>query len=196
MWDQRYAETEHAYGTAPNDFLASQADALASPVLELASGQGRNLVWIAEQGHEAHGVDASSVGVSRSLQLAEERGVSVVAVAEDLATFDLGEACWGSIVSIFAHLPPSLRPDVHARVVRALRPGGHLILEAYTPAQLAFKTGGPPVLPMLYTADMLRKDFAGLEFLRIEEFEREVHEGRYHHGRAAVVQVLARKPSR
>jgi len=194
LWDQRYSEAEHAYGTAPNTFLASVADQLpAGPALCLASGQGRNAVFLAERGHAVTAVDLSQVGLDRSQELAAARGVAITTVCGDLSAYDLGEARWSVIVLIFAHMPPSFRRDLHQRCVRALAPGGLLVLEAYTPRQLAHGTGGPPVAPMLYEPEQLREDFAGLQLERLEELEREVAEGQYHNGLGAVVQVLARR---
>lgn len=194
MWDERYDSEGWAYGLEPNDFLRASVRVLQSPVLCLASGEGRNAVWLAEQGLEVHGVDGSDVGVNKTLKLAAERRVVVRAVHADLADFDLGEARWGSIVAIFAHLPPPLRQQVAARCVAALRPGGTYVSELYTPRQLPLKTGGPPVAAMLYEPEDVRQELAGLVFDRLEEVERDVVEGRYHTGRAATVQVVARKP--
>jgi hypothetical protein len=193
MWDARYGEDGFAYGTDPNGFLVEVADQLTGPVLCLASGEGRNVVWLAERGLQVHGVDVSAVGVEKTLRLAEARGVTVTAEVADLATWPLGSARWGSIVAVFAHLPPPVRVRVHEQLADALVPGGALAMEMYTPRQLALKSGGPPVLPMLYTEDIVRAEIVGLTFERLAEVEREVIEGRYHTGRGAVLQVLARK---
>lgn len=195
MWDDRYSEEGFAYGLAPNDFLASQVGLLRSPVLSLCSGEGRNEVWLAQQGLEVHSLDASAVGVRKTLALAQERGVTVHAQVGDLAGFALGEARWGGVVAIFAHLPQPLRAQVHAGIVRALRPGGVLLLEAYTPRQLKHRTGGPQAAPMLYEPEDLAAELRGLTLERCAEVERDVVEGRYHTGRAAVVQVIGRRPA-
>lgn len=196
MWDDRYSQPGFAYGTEPNDFLRRYADRLpAGPVLCLAEGEGRNAVWLAARGDlEVHAVDGSEVGVRKTHELAAEHGVMVQATHADLADFSLGEGLWAGIVSIWCHLPAPLRRQVHAAVVRALRPGGVLLLEAYTPRQLTFRTGGPPVLSMLFEPDEVREELAGLELERFEELEREVQEGAYHRGHSAVLQVVGRKP--
>jgi hypothetical protein len=98
------------------------------------------------------------------------------------------------IVSIFAHMPPLVRRDLHHRVVVALKPGGMFLLEAYTPQQVGRGTGGPSTPELTMTIDALRVELAGLELLHAEELEREVVEGPGHTGSAAVVQVIARKP--
>src|SRR5690606_33931460 len=102
-------------------------------------------------------------------------------------------AAWAAVASIFCHLPKSIRAPLHAAVVRGLRPGGVFILEAYTPRQYGRGTGGPPSVELMVSLEDLADELAGLEFLHAQELEREVLEGVYHHGLAAVVQLLARR---
>lgn len=196
-WDERYAGEEFFYGTAPNDFLKEQAHRLPpnAEVLCLGEGEGRNAVHLATLGHRVSAVDGSSVGLAKMGRLARERGVQVTAVVADLADYDPGEARWDCITSIWCHLPSTLRRVVHAKCVRALRPGGLFLLEAYTPDQLRYRTGGPPDVDYLLSRAAAESELAGLEPLVLQELEREVHEGRSHGGRSAVVQVVARKPA-
>jgi SAM-dependent methyltransferase len=195
MWEQRYGVDHYHYGTAPNDFLREQIDSLPDgPVLCLAEGEGRNAVFVAGTGREVHSVDLTEAGVAKTQRLARVRGVLVNAVAADLATYDIGHEQWAAVVSIFAHMPPHVRRDLHGRVVAALRPGGVFLLEAYTPDQIGRGTGGPAVPEMTMTLDLLRGELAGLDFLHALETERVVVEGPGHTGMGAVVQVIARKP--
>lgn len=194
MWDQRYAADGFFYGTEPNDFLRQEVARLPrGELLCLGDGEGRNGVWLATQGHAVTSVDLSAVGLAKARLLAQQRGVAIATVHADLATFDLGEARWHAVVSIFCHLPSALRRDVYARVVRSLRPGGVVLLESYTPAQLGRGTGGPPVADMMVDLATLRADFAGLEVLLGVERERDVHEGTGHRGASSVVQFVAKK---
>lgn len=195
QWDERYGGGEYVYGTAPNDLLVAMAGRIPpGRVLCLAEGQGRNATFLAARGYDVTGVDSSAVGLQMARQLAESRGLKITTVVADLATFDPGIACWEGIVSIFCHLPSAIRRPVLQRMVRALRPGGVLILEAYTPDQLRFGTGGPPIPDLLATLADLREDLAGLNLDHAVEIEREVVEGRLHTGRAAVVQIVATAP--
>jgi len=195
MWDERYDTEEYVYGTEPNDFLAEQAKVLApGRVLCIAEGEGRNAVWLAQQGHEVTAVDGSAVGLAKARRLAAKCGVQVNTVHAELAEFVIEPRSWDLIVSIFGHLPPSLRREVHGRCAAGLRPGGRMILEAYTPRQLRHGTGGPPTAELMMTAEALRGEFPGLEFHLLEERERPVHEGRGHDGTAAVVQLVAVRP--
>ena len=196
MWDQRYGEPGLAYGTEPNEFLAANAARYLpakGEILSLGEGEGRNAVFLAGLGFRVTGVDSSGVGLEKANALAEKMGVRLQTVVADLGTFDLGVERWDGIVSIWCHTPSALRARLHRSVVAALRPGGVLLLESYTPAQLEYKTGGPPTADYLMTLVAAREELAGLELLEAGEKIREVHEGKYHDGLSAVLQVVARK---
>ncbi len=195
MWDERYAGDEFVYGTEPNSFLVEVAARLpkGGEVLCLGEGEGRNAVWLARQGFRVTGIDASAVGLVKAARWAAEQGVKIETVHANLAEADLGEARWDGIVSIFCHLPPALRQQVHRQVVRALRPGGVFLLEAYTPRQLEFGTGGPPSAEMMMDLVSLGDELSGLSIEHGDELVREVHEGRFHFGTGAVVQLIASK---
>ncbi len=198
QWDARFSAEDYVYGTEPNGFLMEVAPSLPpapARLLSLGEGEGRNGVYLASRGYQVTAVDASAVGLRKAERLAAERGLSLTTVVSDLDAFSIAPGAWDVVVSIFCHLPMPLRRDVFRRAVEGLRPGGMFVLEAYTPAQLALRTGGPPVRELLYTAEELREDLAGLELPILREREREVVEGRLHTGRAAVVQVLGRRPS-
>jgi SAM-dependent methyltransferase len=196
IWDQRYATEDYVYGTEPNEFLAETIRGLdcAGRALCLAEGEGRNAVFLAGRGYEVHAVDASSVGLAKAERLARERGVTIVTEAANLDGYRMNPVDWDLIVSIFCHVPRPVRQALHREVVTALRPGGRLVLEAYTPAQLALGTGGPPDAALMMTLAELREELAGLDFEEAREIERDVREGKLHTGRGAVVQLLARKP--
>ena len=194
MWEAKYDTDLYVYGTDPNDFLrASVAQLPTGAALCLAEGEGRNAVFLAESGFEVHSVDLTEAGVAKTLRLAQDRGVQVHASVGDLATFDIGLQRWDLIVSIFAHIPPAVRRDLHRRAVAALKPGGVLVLEAYTPDQIGRGTGGPSVAEMTMSLAALADELAPLQFQHAMELERDVIEGAGHTGVGAVVQVIARK---
>lgn len=196
MWNERYAATFASYGTEPNDYLREVVARIPEgPVLCLAEGEGRNAVFVAQHGHPTTAVDLSDVGLANATRLAAERKVSITTVVADLAAYDLGVEKWAGIVSIWAHVPIALRAPLHAACVRALRPGGAFVLEAYTPRQLTRPgKGGPTDVAMLMTPEALREELAGLRIERCTEVERDVSEGTYHQGPSTTVQVLAFKP--
>jgi SAM-dependent methyltransferase len=195
MWDDRYSEPGYAYGSEPNDFLVSVVERIPpGPVLCLAEGEGRNAVFLASRGHAVTAVDASAIGLGKARSLAAERKVTIETVCSDLADYTITPDHWAGIVCIWCHLPGALRERVHRAAAAGLRSGGVIVLEAYTPAQLALGTGGPKVSELLYTRELLERDFEGLEWIIARETEREIHEGKYHGGRSAVVQLVGRKP--
>lgn len=196
MWDERFASEEYAYGTEPNDFLVANATRIPSGrVLCLADGEGRNGVWLAQQGYDVTAVDLSTVGLEKARKLAASRNVSIKTIHADLAEFNIAPNEWDGIVAIFCHLPPPIRHRLFQQAVAGLHPNGVFLLEAYTPKQLEFKTGGPNSLELLMTRGALQDDLSGLDFVIAQEVEREIHEGRFHNGRSATVQILASKPT-
>lgn len=193
MWNERYATDEYVYGTEPNTFLAEHAKSLRGPVLSLCEGEGRNAVYLASLGLDVLGVDSSEVGLVKAQKLAATRGVKIRTLAADLADYNPPATEFGAVVSIFAHLPSVVRRRLYPLVERALKPGGLLLLEAYTPSQLGRNTGGPKDPDMLMSVAKLRAEFPGLEVVLARELDREVIEGRLHSGLASVVQCIARK---
>jgi len=194
-WDGRYNSDDYFFGTEPNTFLTEVTDRLPpGRALFLADGEGRNSVYLARKGWECTSMDASRVGNQKAQALANQAGVTIETVHADLRDYDIGHEEWDVVVSIFCHLPPALRRDVHRRVVAGLKPGGAVVLEAYRPEQLQYGTGGPPDETLMISEDVLREDFAGLQVEHCVQAVRNVTEGRGHTGRAAVVQFLAIKP--
>jgi len=195
MWNERYSDVDYVYGKLPNEYLANVIDKLPrGKVLCLAEGEGRNAVFLAENGFSVTAVDSSDVGLKKAEKLASERNVNIKTVHADLADFRIDREGYDVVVSIFCHVPPVTRKALHKQVVDGLRPGGFLVLEAYTPEQLQYKTGGPPTKDPMMTLKELKDEFSGLQFIHGEELVRKVVEGKYHTGKGAVVQVLARKP--
>jgi len=204
MWDERYSEDGFAYGTEPNTFLKESLQRLqddflfrdAPPTcLMLAEGEGRNAVYMAQLGFQVTGVDISQVGLDKAQRLAKSRGVKITTVLADLSDYDLGHEQWDIIVGISCHLPPAIREKVLSAIPFALKPNGAVIFETYTPDQLKFKTGGPSEANMMYSAEIFRQAFGNGQLVveRNEESVRDVVEGKYHKGKAAVVQFVGRK---
>ncbi|TWU38275.1 SAM-dependent methyltransferase [Novipirellula artificiosorum] len=191
-WNERYSTPGFAYGTEPNDFLTSVAHRLPlGPVLSLAEGEGRNAVYLAKLGFDVTAVDQSEVGLEKALEFACDQDVSIKTVQADLRDYVIQPNSWSAIISIFCHLPESIRVSLHSSVATGLRSGGMFVLEAYTPEQCGRGTGGPPTPDLMMSLSGLHKELAGLEFLHGCELKREVVEGRYHTGVGSVVQILA-----
>jgi SAM-dependent methyltransferase len=194
MWDERFSLAEPLFGTRPNVYLEQQAARLKTGgrVLVPGDGYGRNGHWLARQGFAVHAVDLSPVGVERSRKTASEAGLTLMIEQADLVTWNWPVAAFDAVATIFLHLPPDMRGKVHPAMLHALKPGGILIFEAYSPEQLQFQTGGPKDVSLLYTADLLRKDFASAEVLELEEVNVHMDEGPKHCGMSAVVHGVFR----
>ncbi|MCT8985250.1 class I SAM-dependent methyltransferase [Shewanella phaeophyticola] len=198
MWDQRYNEAGFVYGVEPNDFLKSECSRIpkGGRVLCLAEGEGRNAVFLAKQGYKVTAVDQSPVGLKKAQAFAAECGVEMTTVVADLSHYDLGQNVWDGIVSISAHVPPSLRKDLHQQAVNALKTNGIFILEAYTERHIYMTGIGrlPPSSKELFMSlEALETELKGLDFLVGIEVERHISEGKYHQGDSAVVQIVGCK---
>ena len=194
MWDERYSTKEYAYGKDPNQFLEENYKSIPKgKVLSLAEGEGRNAVFLARQGYSVTAVDGSEVGLGKAAKLAEENGVEIELIHADLNEYDIGENKWDGIVSIFYPLPSALRKPLYKKVAAGLKPGGVFLLEAYRPEQLQYGTGGGDSADTMTSKESLLHDLAGLKFIHLIELERNVVEGIYHTGLAAVVQAIAVK---
>lgn len=198
MWNERYNEAEYVFGTEPNDFLRQVFENIPAGgnVLCLAEGEGRNAVFLAEQGYKVTAMDLSEVGLNKALRLASDKGVDIKIEVADLADYQFGEAQWDGIVSIWAHLPESVRQYVHTQITPALKPAGVFILEAYTEQQLTMDAvGGPPATQKerFGSLAILRTELADLEELIGTEKLRMISEGKRHQGLSAVVQYLGKK---
>ncbi|MEZ4695415.1 MAG: class I SAM-dependent methyltransferase [Rhodothermales bacterium] len=195
MWDDRYSQAEFVYGTEPNDFLRDNARKIPGPdVISLAEGEGRNAVFLAGLGFNVTGVDSSRVGLDKAQRLAKVRSVKITTVQSDLADFDFGVEKFDGLVSVFCHLPTALNRSVFKMAIRSLRPGGIVVLEAYSPRQLDYGTGGPPNIELLHSVEEWKQILDGFEFELAHEVVRMIEEGEYHKGQSSVVQIIARKP--
>ena len=195
MWDERYSHSDLVYGEAPNDFLQSQIIRLPPGinVFVPADGYGRNGIWLAKQGFRVHTVDLSPVGVERARKAAAAAGVTMKMEVADLVSWQWPLDAFDAVVAIFFHIPSAVRPKIHASMLGALKPGGLVILQAFTPAQLQFTSGGPKQVDLLYTAESLRHDFADAEIVLLEEQVTQLNEGHLHSGPGAVVQAVFRR---
>jgi SAM-dependent methyltransferase len=195
-WEKRYAAADYLYGTEPNAFLEAQAGLLpkGGKALAIADGEGRNGVWLAEQGLDVLSVDFSPTAQAKAKALAERRGVAVRFVRADVTAWDWPTAEFDVIAVIFIQFcGPAERRRIFAGVRQALKPGGLLLLQGYRPEQIAYGTGGPSEVENLYTEDMLREEFGGFARLDIKAHDSVVSEGSRHSGMAAVIDLVGWK---
>lgn len=204
IWSKRYedAGADYLFGTEPNRFLAHRSALLGTgqTALSIADGEGRNSVWLAEQGLKVTAIEIAPVAVEKARRLAAGRQVEVNFVLADMLATDWPpkelEASFDWVIGIFIQFVNGADRERQFAVMKQLtRPGGHILLQGYTPKQLEYKTGGPSAIENLYTPEYLQAAFAGWTIEELVEYEDEISEGIAHKGRSALIGIIARKPA-
>ena len=195
-WQKRFATPGYVFGTAPNVFLKAHAHLLrkGEKALTIADGEGRNGVFMAEQGLDVLSVDFSPLAQAKARKLAAERGVTLRIEQADITNWTWPEAAFDVVAAIFFQfcLPPE-RDKIFVGIKKTLKPGGLLLLEGYGPKQLEYKTGGPSDLARLYTRELLQRAFGDFSSLDIREYDSVLHEGERHAGMSALIDLVGRK---
>jgi len=195
-WNSRFASEDYIFGKEPNRWLSQQSSLLpkSGTALCIADGEGRNSVWLAGTGLHVDAFDVSTIAVEKARRLAAEKNVKVNCFISDCDSFDWKDCAYDAVVAIFIQFAdPAERERIFSNMVRALKPGGLIFIQGYTPKQLEFGTGGPAEVSHLYTKELLRTAFSGLEICALDEYEDELSEGKRHLGRSALIGLVARK---
>jgi SAM-dependent methyltransferase len=195
-WQQRFAEPGYIFGTAPNAFLKAHASLLkrGDKALAIADGEGRNGVFLAEQGLDVLSVDFSPLAQEKARRLASERGVTLKIKQADILNWDWPVEAFDVVAAIFFQFAgPEGRAKIFAGIKKTLKPGALLLLEGYGPKQLEYKTGGPPHLENLYTRELFEKAFADFSSIEVREYDAVIEEGARHAGMSALVDLVGRK---
>jgi SAM-dependent methyltransferase len=198
MWDEIYVGADYLFGTEPADFLLHEALRLppASRVLCVADGEGRNSTHLAGLGHHVTAMDGSGVAVEKARKLAAARDVSVDFRHADISLWDWRPDAFDAVIAIFIQFAgPALRHTIHKGIASTLRPGGLLLMHGYAPRQVGYGTGGPPDPENMYTLPLLCADFPGWQVLHAADRDAEIHEGRGHSGKSALVDFVALRPA-
>ena len=192
FWDERYQKDRFLFSTQPNPFLVEQAGNPPGRALAVGDGEGRNGVWLAEQGWSVTSLDYSPEGIAKTQRLAAQRGVAVETVCADASQWAFPEAAFDLIVLFYFHLPRAAAKVAHAGCVRALKPGGRVILEGFRKEQMPLTSGGPRVEDWMYSAQEISEDFGTLDASINRAVGRVLREGRLH-GTAAIYQFVGHK---
>jgi SAM-dependent methyltransferase len=198
-WDERYKEPEFAYGKEPNVFFKEWLSKFEpGSILMPADGEGRNGVFAATLGWKVTSFDLSIEGQSKALQLARENGVALAYLVGDLAQLDFEREAFDAIGLVYAHFSAEKKSIFHRKLNDYLKPGGIIILEAFSKRHVQFngidpKVGGPKDIDMLYAKAEIIADFENYEVLMLEEEEILLNEGKYHNGKGAVIRFVGRK---
>ena len=195
-WEGRFAASEYIFGTAPNMFLAGHKSLLPKrgKALAVADGEGRNGVWLAEQGLEVVAFDFSPTAQAKARALAKVRGVAILTELTEVARYSWPDEEFDVVIDIFTQFSESEERSLKFGGIRkCLKPGGLLLLQGYRPEQLAYGTGGPKCAANMYTRELLEREFSAFRRIQIEEYDVEMHEGVAHAGMAAVIDLIGWK---
>lgn len=199
FWDQRYSAKEYAYGEAPNSFFAEQIATLKpGKILLPCEGEGRNGVYAAKLGWEVYAFDISKEGKNKAMQLAEQNNVQLSFDVNSFENINYPKSSFDAVALIFAHYHKNTQKEYHKILSSYLKPGGHIIMEAFHHDHLEYnsknpKSGGPKHPDLLFHEDHLREDFSDFDIILLEKKETELKEGKFHIGESVVVRLVARK---
>lgn len=196
-WDARYQSTEYQYGINPNDFFAEQITNIPlGRILIPAAGEGRDAIYAAKLGWEVYAFDLSEQGEAKALKLAREQHVQLHYMCADALKIQFPFESFDVIMSTYFHTPPEIRPLVHAKFIKWLKPEGIFLLEGFNKRQLGYTSGGPKDANWLFDTHFLALDFKSLDIQLNQEIMRTLDEGPLHQGKAGVIQFRAIKKYR
>jgi SAM-dependent methyltransferase len=198
-WNERYANPEYAYGEEPNAYFKLQLDKLTpGSILMPAEGEGRNAVYAATKGWAVDAFDQSDAGRDKALALAERNDTKITYQVGELHEVSYAANSYDAIGLIYAHFPAAVKSAYHKELIKYLKPGGHVIFEAFSKNHLAYKkadpkVGGPDDIDMLFSIEEIQHDFEGFEITELKEEVIELKEGLYHMGKGSVIRFTGRK---
>ena len=197
FWNERFNKDEFIFGKEPNEYLVEQSNKYLKPnnkVLCIADGEGRNGVWLAKQGMQVVGFDASDVALAKAKQFAKDNQVEIQYSFSDTDSFNWQDNFYDAVIGIFIQFAdPAMRERIFMQAHSSLKSGGIFILQGYTPKQLEYKTGGPSLIEHLYTEEMIRNLAKDFEILDLCCYEKELNEGARHAGMSALLGLVAKK---
>lgn len=198
-WDERFRNEAYAYGEAPNEYLKRRLQELKpGNILFPAEGEGRNAAFAAGLGWNASAFDISEEGRKKAQRLAADKGVTIDYQVGELQMLGYVPEQFDAIALIYAHFPAEIKSAMHRALVKLLKPGGYVIVEAFSKSHLPYamkneKVGGPKELGELFSTGEIAADFSGFEVLELAEQEVELSEGLFHNGTGSVVRFFGRK---
>jgi cyclopropane fatty-acyl-phospholipid synthase-like methyltransferase len=195
-WQSRFAAPGYLFGTEPNAFIKAHAHLLrrGERALAVADGEGRNGVFLAEQGLDVLSVDFSGLAQDKARKLAQQRGVTLRFEQADMIDWRWRPDEFDVVAAIFIQfVGPAGRDRMFAGIRRTLKPGGLLLMQGYRPKQLEYRTGGPPHVENLYTRALLEETFGDFASLDVREHDDVIGEGSGHAGLSALIDLVGRK---
>jgi 2-polyprenyl-3-methyl-5-hydroxy-6-metoxy-1,4-benzoquinol methylase len=194
FWNERYSSPEYVYGKDPNDFFREYIEEqISGKILLVGEGEGRNAIYAAQRGWTVDALDVSQKGKDKAQKLAREKGVRINYEVDNILFHQPKQDFYNLIGVFFLHLPRQQRRILSVKLWEALRPGGKMIMEVFSKDQLKLGTGGPKESELLYNEQEMMSDFPCFKFEKLQQIEREIHEGSLHKGRVSVVQAIGVK---
>ena len=172
-WDARYAASELVWSAEPNRFVAAEtADLPPGRALDLAAGEARNAIWLAENGWAATAVDFSRVALQKAAHLAAARGVALEVVEADVTAYEPERGAYDLVLVAYLQTPPSDRAAWLGHAVDALAPGGTLLIVGHDRSNLDGGYGGPQDAVLLTTPEELTDELTAHGDLEVDKAER------------------------
>ena len=197
FWNERFDKEEFIFGKEPNEYLVEKTKQYLKPqdkVLCIADGEGRNGVWLAKQGMQVVGFDASDIALAKAKKFAKDNQVEVEYSFSDTDSYAWPENTYDAVIGIFIQFAdPVMRARIFQQAYKATKPGGLFILQGYTPKQLEYKTGGPSLIEHLYTEELIKDLAKKFQIQELVSYEKELSEGPRHTGMSALLGLVARK---
>lgn len=194
FWDERYGLKEYAYGIKPNEYFKQHIDKLpAGKLLLPGEGEGRNAVYAAIKGWNVDAIDQSDEGKKKAGILAGENNVTIHYEVQDLSQADFGQNIYDLVALIFVHFPADIRIPLHQKLVKSLKTGGYMLIDAFSKSQLGKSSGGPQNAGLLNSIEEFKSDFKSMDIIQLFEEDINLDEGPYHQGIASVIRMLAKK---
>lgn len=198
-WDERYSNSDFAYGTQPNVFFREHIQNYKpESILMPADGEGRNGVYAATLGWSVTSFDLSIEGKSKALRLAEANQTTINFLVGDFEKLNFSKESFDAIAMIYAHFPPQLKMNYYSRLVSYLKPGGVVIFEAFSKSHLELRkqnpaVGGPDNIQALFNTTELLEIFHDFDITYLKEEKCILQEGKYHNGESSVVRFIGTK---
>jgi hypothetical protein len=195
QWNIRFQDEDYVYGREPNVFLADiqKKLQLSGDTLAIAEGEGRNAVFLAEQGMKVTAWDYAESGLAKTKKLADSRAVTVSTELVDLNDVNWEKDKWDQLICIFGHFPTDLRKKTLQGVKETIKPGGYYVTEVYSIYQLPYVSGGPKDLDFLYNPEDFLQVFSDWRIIHFFMGEVTRHEGKLHNGLSHVIQFVGQK---
>lgn len=199
-WNERYRNTEFAYGEEPNQYLKTKIASIqpTGSILFAAEGEGRNAVFAAKQGWKVSAFDISIEGKNKAEILANKNQVSIDYKVGELDKLNYPKEHFDAVALIYAHFPAEIKSQLHQELIQLIKPGGYVIFEAFSKKHIDYiakneKVGGPKELAMLFSIEEIKANFKDFEVLELTEQEIELNEGLFHNGVGSVIRFVGRK---